>query len=111
VRNNRDRLSIAATILEAASGGALKTRIMYAANLSFKLLEKYIALTLSVNLLQNEGSVYSLTEKGVQFLKKYYHFHERHSRVQKTLKDLAGEREILEQLCREHECGGSTQLS
>lgn len=108
---NRDKLSLVAAILEAASTGAGKTRIMYAANLSFKLLEKYIALTLSLNLLQNSGSVYSLTEKGVQFLQKYSHFQDRYSKVQKTLKDLATERETLEQLCKEPNCKTPAQVN
>jgi predicted transcriptional regulator len=40
---NRDRLSIVAAILEAVNSGASKTRIMFSANLSFSLLEKYLA--------------------------------------------------------------------
>jgi len=43
---NRDRLGIIAAILEAASVVSTKTRIMYAANLSFKLLEKYLETVL-----------------------------------------------------------------
>jgi len=38
----RDSLCIVAAILESANSGASKTRIMYQANLSFSLLEKYL---------------------------------------------------------------------
>src|SRR3989304_1871834 len=39
VRKNRDRVRIVADLLEAAGSGSGKTKIMFGANLSFKLLE------------------------------------------------------------------------
>ncbi len=96
---NRDKLGLVAAILEAATAGANKTRIMYMANLSFKLLEKYLSLTLNAGFLQREGSNYTLTEKGEEFLKRFSHFHDKNSKIEKSIKDLVTEREVLEQLC------------
>ena len=42
---NRDRLSIVAAILEAVNSGATKTRIMFNTNLNFRLLEKYLDIS------------------------------------------------------------------
>ncbi len=99
MRKNRDRLLLVAAILEAAGTGASKTRIMYTANLSFKLLKKYLGAAMSIGFVQQVGSTYELTEKGIQFLKRYNHFSDKYSRVQKTLKDLTDERDMLNQLC------------
>ena len=42
---HRESLDIVADVLRAASGGAGITRIMYTANLSYKLVERYLKLT------------------------------------------------------------------
>jgi predicted transcriptional regulator len=96
---NRDRLSIVAAILEAATPGASKTRIMFSANLSFSLLEKYLEVANRAGFLQSNGSKYQLTELGQDFLREYKHFHERYDRAQKMLKSLGSERERLTLLC------------
>jgi predicted transcriptional regulator len=58
-------------ILEAANGGATKTRIMYKAFLSYAQLREYLSVLIENNLLQYmEGSqTYKTTEKGLSFLK------------------------------------------
>jgi hypothetical protein len=73
---------------------------MYAANLSYKLLEKYLEEALGFGLLQTVGSVYLVTEKGHEFLKKYVAFSDNHSHVKNHVRALALEREKLEQYCR-----------
>jgi predicted transcriptional regulator len=98
--NNRDHLSLLAALIHAASEGSNKTRIMYAANLSYKLLEKYLEEALGFGLLQTVGSVYLVTEKGHEFLKKYVAFSDNHSHVKNHVRALALEREKLEQYCR-----------
>ena len=56
-------------------GGANKTRIVYGANLNFKIANKYIDFLLDNGLIREEvkeGKKYYLaTEKGVQFLKLF----------------------------------------
>ncbi len=96
---NRDRLSITAAILEAASSGASKTRIMFSANLSFKLLEKYLDAVVKAGFVRIERSSYSLTEQGKGFLKQYRHFNERYTKVQGALEALIHEHDELDRLC------------
>ena len=92
---NRDRLSIVAAILEAANTGARKTRIMFAANLSFNLLEKYLVIALKSEFIHVEDYKYSLTEHGREFLKLYKHFEDRYLRAHTLLESLSSEREKL----------------
>jgi len=60
-------------ILEAANGGATKTRIMYKAFLSYAQLKEYLSVLIENNLLEYlEGSqTYKTTEKGFNFLKMH----------------------------------------
>ncbi len=97
---NRDRLSILASILEATGSGATKTRIMFRANLSFKLLEKYLDAVISAGFVRFEGSIYALTDLGREFLKQYKNFHDRHVEAQKLLETLDYEHEKLLRLCK-----------
>ena len=92
---NRDRLSIVAAILEAARTGASKTRIMFAANLSFSLLEKYLAVAIKSEFVRVEDNKYSLTEHGREFLKQYRQFEDRYIRARTLLESLSSEREKL----------------
>ncbi len=95
---NRDRLRIVASVLEATNLGSNKTRIMIAANLSFKLLEKYLDMTISAGLIQINGSVYLLTESGREFLRQYYEFYERSVKAQQLLEVLDSEHAKLARL-------------
>ena len=69
----RSRTEIVAMILEAAKGGATKTRIMYKAFLSYAQLWEYLSVLIENNLLEYlEGSQnYKTTEKGLNFLKMH----------------------------------------
>lgn len=76
---NRTRVEILASILKVAANGALKTHIMYRANLSHRQLEKYLAFLEENGLLRKiadeDGSstFYQVTERGLEFLKEYSH--------------------------------------
>jgi len=69
----RSRTEIVAMILEAANGGATKTKIMYKAFLSYAQLKEYLSVLIENNLLEYlEGSqTYKTTEKGLNFLKMH----------------------------------------
>ena len=77
ITTNRTRLEILASVLGVAHSGALKTHIMYKANLSHKQLEKYLKFLKTQGLLEEvpesyeTGRFYRVTEKGIQFLKDY----------------------------------------
>jgi predicted transcriptional regulator len=97
---NRDKIGLMAAILEAANTGAPKTRIMINANLSFKLLEKYLGLSMQLGYLEAEGTLYKVTQQGRIFLVRYRRFVSQHAQVQKSLRTLAEERAILDCLCK-----------
>ena len=69
----RSRTEIVSMILEAANGGATKTRIMYKAFLSYAQLREYLSVLIENNLLEYlEGSrTYKTTEKGLNLLKMH----------------------------------------
>jgi len=96
---NRDRLSIVAAILEASRSGSIKTRIMFAANLSYSLLKKYLDVVLGAGFVRVEGSGYLLTERGREFLRQYKDFLERDVEAQKLLGALGCEHARLELMC------------
>ena len=74
-RKRRDRLHIMAEVLEVTIDGALKTQVMYKANLSFAQLNEYLSLLLELGLLKTkkmeQKTIYKTTRKGVKYLKGY----------------------------------------
>jgi len=64
-----------AEILEVALDGALKTQMMYRANLSFAQLNEYLKLLIEIKLLaipeSSERRVYKTTNKGMRYLQSY----------------------------------------
>jgi predicted transcriptional regulator len=69
----RGRTEIAAMILQAASTGATKTKIMYKAYLSYAQVKEYTKFLEDNNLIKYEvgSQVYKITEKGRRFLHAY----------------------------------------
>ena len=94
----RSKLSIIADILQAANNGAKKTRIMYLANLSYRLLEKYLKVVIDADLLMCNGDRYEVTEKGQLFLQKFVSYSSRFSEIKKEFELLKFERKVLEQM-------------
>jgi len=68
----RNDLDICAEILQIAKDGAKKTRIVYGANLNFKIVEKYLRRLIENGLLDMmDERRFITTRKGAQFLKQY----------------------------------------
>jgi predicted transcriptional regulator len=69
----RSRTDIAAAMLEIALEGAIKTKIMYKAFLSFPQLKEYLAVLEEKGLLEyiSTDHEYRTTDKGKHFLKMY----------------------------------------
>jgi len=69
----RDSVDISADILRLSQGGAIKTRIVYGANLNFKIVEGYLSRLMGLGLLENKDGrkVYRTTEKGLAFIDRY----------------------------------------
>jgi predicted transcriptional regulator len=74
----RSRTDIVGLILEAANGGATKTKIMYKAFLSYAQLKEYLGMLLEKGLLEYERETHSFrtTEKGLHILQMYNQFDE-----------------------------------
>ena len=67
----RNRTEIVANILDAANGGATKTKIMYKAFLSYAQLKEYLSVLTENNLIEylDVNQTFKTTEKGLNFLK------------------------------------------
>ena len=69
----RDRVEIMAEILELCSKPKTKTRVMYGTNLSWKMLQHYLAYMQEHELLevQNDSTKYVTTGRGQDFVEKW----------------------------------------
>jgi predicted transcriptional regulator len=105
----RRKLDIIADMLLVASGGAKKTQIMYQANLSYRLLTKYLEEVRKAYLISFERRQrrYVLTGKGQQFLEAYKEYSKRARYVEKHLNDVDVKRKMLEALCSRGNCGAA----
>ncbi|NIR87762.1 transcriptional regulator [Candidatus Bathyarchaeota archaeon] len=105
----RSKLHIVADMLSVVSGndGARKTRIMYLANLSWDLLNRYLDDLMGAGLLSFDSSgCYVLTSKGRVFLYRFSEYSKRCERVEERLNDLDKEKKDLENMCFNAEEGG-----
>jgi predicted transcriptional regulator len=99
--NYRGRLDIIADILNVASRNAKKTQIMYQANLSYKVLQRYLAEVVGAQLINFEGEkqYFQLTDKGREFLEAYQKYSKTNKHIEKRLNDVAFKKKVLEDLC------------
>ena len=69
----RSRTEIVSMILEAANGGATKTKMMYKAFLSYHQLKEYLTVLIENDLIEylNGTQTFRTTEKGLKFLKMH----------------------------------------
>ena len=69
----RSRMDITAAILDIAVGGAIKTKIMYRAFLSFPQLKEYLEMLTDSGMLEysEKERMYHTTDAGKHFLKMY----------------------------------------
>jgi DNA-binding PadR family transcriptional regulator len=74
---------------------------MYQANLSYKLLTKYLIDIRTAYLIrfERERRCYVLTEKGEEFLVRYKEYTKRNRHVEKQITDVHSKKKILEDLC------------
>ena len=68
---NRSRTEIVGSILDAANGGATRTKIMYKAFLIYSQLKEYLSFLIENNLIEYlDGTrIFKTTEKGLNYLK------------------------------------------
>jgi predicted transcriptional regulator len=74
---NRNRMEIVANLLEIARTGALKTHLMYRANLSYLMVTEYLQYLSTSQLIEEtvdeEGvtKIYRTSPKGLKYLQVY----------------------------------------
>ena len=97
----RDHLAIIADILEVANQGAKKTQIMYQANLSYKVLQKYLLEMSDATLIEynNENQNYLVTSKGTTFLQTYREYSKNSKSIEKRQSIVNNKRKALDDLC------------
>jgi len=97
--NYRDRLQIIADILLITSRRAKKTQIMYQANLSYKLLCRYLSEVLDAGLVSFENEdCYVLTAKGKEFLGRHEEYSKRCKSLEEHLNHVNNEKTVLEKM-------------
>lgn len=96
----RDRLQIIAHVLSIASRKARKTQIMYQANLSYKLLCRYLEEVVEAGLVSPESKeYYVVTAKGKQFLHRHEEYMKRCKNLEHHLNHINNEKTALERMC------------
>jgi predicted transcriptional regulator len=100
---HRTRLKILANILSVVSNnnnGAKKTQIMYQAYLSYKLLTQYLSDMTKARLMTCEnGSCYTLTQKGKHFLEMFNEYSKSRETINKHLSKIEDQRLSLNEMC------------
>ena len=96
----RGKLDIIADILTAASRKPKKTQIMYQANLSFRVLQKYLAEMSGASLIcfEDETQCYALTSKGKEFLEAYLQYSKSNRHAEKIIDEVNLKKQTLEKL-------------
>ena len=93
----RSRLQIIADVLSVVRGGAKKTRIMYQANLSYKLLTRYLGDVLDSGLVRcTNDDCYELTQKGHEFLDRFDDYFVQRKSAEEKLNNVMDEKAKLE---------------
>ncbi len=97
----RDRFDIIADILNVANREAKKTQIMYQANLSYKVLQRYLTEVVDASLVEflRHKHCYALTFKGQEYLDAYKDYARFSKGMEKRLNDFFAKRQVLERLC------------
>jgi len=99
--NYRSRLDIIADILQVASQNAKKTQIMYQANLSYKVLQRYLREIIDASLISFDSAdqFYILTRKGQKFLEVYKDYFKTNKIIEQRLNDVDCKKKNLQELC------------
>ena len=98
---HRTKFQIIADMLFAAGKGSKKTHIMYGANLSYKLVCRYLQELLEAGLVRHEDGEYSVTRKGREFLRKYREYSESRKELTEQINEINHKKLTLEKFISE----------
>lgn len=97
---NRGRLEIVRDMLSVSTERTKKTRIMYQANLSYRLMEKYLRELLESGLLEcDDESCYVITWRGKEFLQLYEEYVDECHRLHEEIRGVRKDKLLLENMC------------
>lgn len=95
----RSKLQIIADVLSVVRGGAKKTRIMYQANLSHKLLTQYLTDVIKAGLVSfNDTDCYRLTSKGEEFLTMFNEYCKSREQLEEHFNNVNNRETILKKM-------------
>ena len=99
--NYRGRIDIIADILRVTETHVKKTQIMYRANLSYTILQKYLAELTDASLIAHseDSQCYILTSKGREYLSLYKEYHRANRHIEKKLITARMKKGVLDELC------------
>mgnify|MGYP001133789979 CR=1 FL=1 len=95
----RGKLQIIADILSVVREGARKTHVMYRANLSYRLLSRYLTEVLECGLVSlDKEDRYKLTRRGQNFLDRFNEYSKRCDQLEQQLNHVNDEKTVLENI-------------
>ena len=99
--NYRGRVDIIADILRVAEATVRKTQIMYRANLSYTVLQKYLTELMGASLIayEDQKQSYALTDKGREYLTLYKEYSRANRHIEKRLTTARVKKGALDKLC------------
>ena len=104
--NYRGRIDIIADILQVAEAKVKKTQIMYRANLSYTVLQRYLAELTEASLIEYKDDIqcYMLTDKGREYIVLYKEYSKANKHIEKRLTTAQVKKRVLDKLCTAHNC-------
>jgi len=100
-KHKRCCLKIVADILSVLTTrkNVRKTHIMYGANLSYTLLNRYLDKALNANLIrQDHDGYYKITSKGISFLNTYDSYIKKKEQVKEKIMEMNNKKSELQHL-------------
>ena len=96
---HRSRLQIVADILFVVKDGAKKNQIMRRANLSYRLLCRYLTDVIEAGLVRSgDSGSYTLTLRGREFLNAYEEYSRRSRQLEEQFDDISHQRIVLDKV-------------
>jgi predicted transcriptional regulator len=80
-RRKRTRYELLADLLQCSKGGARKTALMYRANLSHELLNKYLAFLMKNRFLERRGVYFFPSQRGIIYLQRFANYQRNKNRT------------------------------
>jgi predicted transcriptional regulator len=83
-RHKRTKYELLAALLESSKGGCRKTTLMFRANLSFTLLNKYLSFLIENGFLEREDGIFFPSPRGLTYLHRFARYQRAKSDVTKS---------------------------